>query len=473
MPEVTSSSSAGLAALAAAAGRALGRAEATVGSADDGAVVFCEPIQEALTHALLAVLGQRAGTMQRCALAGDGVFFCGVGVGVAAAADSDDDIKALNRLTQREGRRVVVALPFVPEAHAADDSWRHLRRQRLWAPRVFVHASRQQADAVVGVDLGDGGDAAGRRRALQEAQAIVLTLTTPCDDVASAVPVPPWSSLPTADEHRQAVEAAVAAMGAPDDTDGTRLSKVVLARRRRATLLSSPTKGSRAALAARLFASFETSNTVEVTYLVGDGDDVVVGCTPERLVSRQGTTVSVDVLAGTARLGHDDVLGADKERREHEAVKAFVRECFGSIGATVQAPDAPQWRRLQVVQHLWTPVTATLPTSSPVFQVLHPTPAVAGVPTAAATARIAASEGFDRGLYCGAIGIATADGEDLWVGLRCAHLHAGDGVEGGVIDVFAGGGIVVGSDPAAEWRELDDKERTIQDALRRVQEASP
>ena len=85
------------------------------------------------------------------------------------------------------------------------------------------------------------------------------------------------------------------------------------------------------------------------------------------------------------------------------------------------------------------------------------------MPTATALPVIASLEAFDRGLYSGAIGVVTSDGEDLWVALRCAHLHAVDGA--GVIDLFAGGGLVDGSDAAAEWRELDDKERTIRRAL--------
>ena len=85
----------------------------------------------------------------------------------------------------------------------------------------------------------------------------------------------------------------------------------MLARRHRAPL-NAP---SRSVLGARLFESFDVTASAEVAYLVADGDDVFVGCTPERLVSRQRRAVSVDVLAGTARLGDDEIKSADKERR--------------------------------------------------------------------------------------------------------------------------------------------------------------
>lgn len=469
MPErPASSSSAGLAALASSADRALDRCERH----PDGAAVATELVFGTVGVDLVATLAALHRSEQRLMCVGDGVAF--VGIGAAAGADEDEDedngvahdVVALQQLLRVPHRRVALTLPFVrqtPAAALGDTSWRRLRRRRLWAPRVWIHADRD-GHVVVGVDLGDDVAASARAAALVEARAIIGAWgradAAPADtswDVGGFVAQPDQHA------HHAAVVRATDVMGGASSA----LSKVVLARRRRASLQTP----SPSALAARLFSRFNTSSTVEVRYLVGDGDDVFVGCTPERLVSRRGTKVSVDVLAGTARLGHDEVQAADKERREHASVKTFVVERLRRLGASVEHAAEPQWRRLAVVQHLWTPVRATLPTSTPAFQVLHPTPAVAGVPLDEAQPLIAELEAFDRGLYSGAIGVASADGEDLWVALRCAHLHDADGTS--VIDLFAGGGLVTGSDPAAEWRELDDKERTVRGALERAMLRSP
>jgi isochorismate synthase len=87
---------------------------------------------------------------------------------------------------------------------------------------------------------------------------------------------------------------------------------------------------------------------------------------------------------------------------------------------------------------------------------LHPTPAVGGLPRAEALAAIAALEGFDRGLYAGPVGWVDANGDGEWaVALRGAHL------DGPRARLVAGAGIVAGSDPDAEWAETEAKLRPM------------
>jgi menaquinone-specific isochorismate synthase len=123
----------------------------------------------------------------------------------------------------------------------------------------------------------------------------------------------------------------------------------------------------------------------------------------------------------------------------------------------------PQLRRLANVQHLHTPVRATLPDGVRLLDVLaalHPTPAVGGSPRAAAVACIRELEGFPRGLYGGALGWLNArGGGEFFVGIRSAV------VEGARARVFAGAGIVAGSTPEKEFAETELKFKAMLDAL--------
>jgi len=411
----------------------------------------------------LTLLHRAAGAERRIAIVGDGVVFVGVGVAleVHTTGRADDVATALAVETSRSPRRrFAVTLPFTPSSTASstassthgDSPWSLLRAHTLWVPRLSLH---QQGDgpAMLVVDLGD--DDHDHHRLAARAEAITwLTrfrdarpTTTPTVTLQGVVTTPDqWRHANTVADLTDAIKA------------GT-LDKIVLARRRRLTLTGATGHDVADVIMARL----QPRADAEVRFLVGEGSEAFFGCTPERLCRRRGRQVEVDVLAGTAATsgGGASLLDDDKERREHEAVRRMVHDALVPVSVAVSAPRTPVLRRLAHVQHLLTPVSAELLESAPVFHRLHPTPAVAGVPTSVAVARIGAVEGFDRGLYSGAIGVAMSTGEDLYVGLRCAHLHDG----GAVLDLYAGSGLVLGSDAEREWLELERKERAMRDAV--------
>jgi isochorismate synthase EntC len=92
---------------------------------------------------------------------------------------------------------------------------------------------------------------------------------------------------------------------------------------------------------------------------------------------------------------------------------------------------------------------------------LHPTPAVGGSPRASALTAIRELEPFERGAYAGPVGWIDAEGDGEWaVALRCAEI------DGQLANLFAGAGIVAGSDPDAELDETERKFRAFLDALR-------
>jgi len=197
-----------------------------------------------------------------------------------------------------------------------------------------------------------------------------------------------------------------------------------------------------------------------------------IGATPERLVRVSKGVLETEALAGSAPRGgsasEDAMHGAallrsDKDRREQEIVVRAICGALEALGLTLEVPATPVLRRLANVQHLHTPVRATLPEGVRLLDALarlHPTPAVGGVPRAAAVARIRTLEGFPRGLYAGALGwINARGGGEFFVGLRSAL------VDGTTARLFAGAGIVAGSSPAAELAETDLKFRAMLSAL--------
>jgi isochorismate synthase EntC len=101
-----------------------------------------------------------------------------------------------------------------------------------------------------------------------------------------------------------------------------------------------------------------------------------------------------------------------------------------------------------------------LPSVLELVTALHPTPAVCGHPRDAARALIDEHELMDRGSYAGAVGWVDRAGQGEWaVALRCAEIA------GTRARLFAGGGIVVDSDPDAELEETRVKFETMLGAI--------
>jgi menaquinone-specific isochorismate synthase len=198
----------------------------------------------------------------------------------------------------------------------------------------------------------------------------------------------------------------------------------------------------------------------------------LVGATPELLVRRDGQQISSLVLAGTAPRGsspaEDAALGAAmlasvKDVEEHEYAVESVREALAPLCASLEVQPRPSLLSLANVQHLATRVTGMLAGDSSALGVaaaLHPTAAVCGTPTDIAMELIRELEGMDRGRYAGPVGWVDARGNGDWgIALRCAEI------DGQRARLFAGCGIVAGSDPAAELAEAQPKFRPMQDAL--------
>ncbi|MGD1859082.1 MAG: isochorismate synthase MenF [Leptolyngbyaceae cyanobacterium] len=203
-----------------------------------------------------------------------------------------------------------------------------------------------------------------------------------------------------------------------------------------------------------------------------DAEHHFIGASPERLLTiRQGRLVT-DALAGSAPRGDtlesDRALGQQllntlKEQREHQLVLDFIVHQLEAAGLNPCYSTPPGLLRLSNIQHLHTPIGAEVPPGlSPLTLVesLHPTPAVAGVPTSVACDRIRQSETFDRGLYAAPLGwIDPAGNSEFIVGIRSALIHQNQA------RLFAGAGIVADSNPEQELAEIRLKLQALVQAL--------
>jgi len=203
----------------------------------------------------------------------------------------------------------------------------------------------------------------------------------------------------------------------------------------------------------------------------------LVGATPELLIRRQDDDISSLVLGGTARRAQDPaedarlgtaLLASAKEREEHEYAVVGVRSVLADRCDQLEVEPGPSLMRFANVQHLATWITGRLDAAQPandhsvlaLADALHYTPAVCGTPAEAAMEMIRDLEVMDRGRYAGPVGWVDARGNGEWgIALRCAE------VEGNRARLFAGCGIVAGSDPAAELAETQAKFAVIQFAL--------
>ncbi len=203
--------------------------------------------------------------------------------------------------------------------------------------------------------------------------------------------------------------------------------------------------------------------------------DGLVGATPELLCRLERGLVTSRVLAGTIRRTGDDahdlalagsLARSSKDLEEHEYAAASVASSLAPHCSSLNLPESPFVLHLPNVMHLATDIAGVVADGSSSLELaaaLHPSAAVCGTPTAVAREVILELEGMDRGRYAGPVGWLDASGDGEWgIALRCAEI---DPVDPARLRLFAGCGIVAGSQPDAELAEADAKLVPMRDAL--------
>lgn len=195
-----------------------------------------------------------------------------------------------------------------------------------------------------------------------------------------------------------------------------------------------------------------------------DATSSFIGCTPERLASFQSNFILTEGLAGSISRGktasedamlENNLLGSSKDLHEHEIVLSAIEQQLAPYSQSIKHPEKPSVKKLSNVQHLYTPITATIHdgvSRTEVLKNLHPTPAVGGYPRTDAVKFIQQHEDFDRGWYAAPIGwINTSGNGEFAVAIRSGLIMENQ------VRFFAGCGIVQDSDPQKEWEETNMK----------------
>ncbi|MGM3175222.1 isochorismate synthase [Dickeya lacustris] len=213
-----------------------------------------------------------------------------------------------------------------------------------------------------------------------------------------------------------------------------------------------------------------------------DQGAALIGASPELLLHKQGEQVLTQPLAGSARRSTDPqednllrrtLMASAKDRHEHRLVIDEIRRVLAPYCTTLDIPDSPTLLSTPVLWHLASRIQGSLNATSlnalTLACLLHPTPALCGVPYDAARTRIAELEPFNRGLFGGIVGWCDEHGQGQWVvTIRCGE------VQGQRVRLFAGAGIVPDSQPLSEWHETGVKLSTMLRAfgLRQNQECA-
>jgi menaquinone-specific isochorismate synthase len=243
-----------------------------------------------------------------------------------------------------------------------------------------------------------------------------------------------------------------------DEIAAGRLEKAVLACRKRWPLLIAPLE-----LLIRLQQRFPDCLNV----LVDPGDGAALVCaTPELLLARWGLAIESCALAGSAARGTNAaadceaaaaLLGSTKNLREHALVVEAITAALQPACSKLEVAREPSLRWLANVIHLATPIHGELRAPRHLFELietLHPTPALAGTPRAAALELIARQEPRGRGWYGGTVGWVDDQGDgEQWVAIRAALVHS----QQDELIIHAGAGVVAGSQAATEWAEIEVK----------------
>jgi isochorismate synthase len=395
-----------------------------------------------------------------------GFALAGLGVAHEAASRGDTRFADVAEECLRTGRDAVLDEPrglpagagpvwlggFAFDAEGGSSStWSSLSPGSLVLPELSICRSGERAFLTVNAVVHPGDDAGNRGAALSARLA----------GLRGDAPLPMLDPHPTAHaEIRSArppgdFEATVAA--ATGRIGAEEMSKVVLARE---VVVSAAAAHDPAAL----FGAMREQFPACFCFCVGTPEAAFTGASPELLVRRSGASVSTVALAGSTRRSSDpavddhlgeQLLRSDKDRREQQIVVKRILRALRPHAVWVEAAAEPEIVKVANIQHLATPVIAQLAESHSAIELagmLHPTPAVGGEPWPEAATVIADLEGMDRGWYAGPVGWmdATEDGE-FCVALRSALLRDREA------HLFAGVGVVAGSDPAAELAETEVK----------------
>lgn len=406
--------------------------------------------------------------------AGDSLAFAACGAALEIDACGAERFVAVARRATAVAASMVVrsGLPSQPrlplfvggfafsDAEARSQCWSGFPPARFWVPERLSLVSAAGERAVAASTLALPGEAVETVQARlaaavtpSRASQISADRSPPCYTVRPDCDAVSWESL---------VRQALAAIRRGE------LEKVVVAR---TCLVEADALPAPEQVAANLARRYPRCTA----FLCRNGGGSFVGASPELLVGLRSGEVVTQAVAGTRprRMGEredresaGELLTSDKERREHAVVVGAIRDALAPVCAGLHAIPEPEVGSFEDVHHLVTSIrgrTSDSVTLPELAARLHPTPAVAGWPRQSALEWLDTHERLDRGWYTGAVGWLDGGMEgELAVALRCCLMRDG------CARLFAGAGIVEGSQPASELAETRLKLQPVLQALLEV-----
>ncbi len=346
--------------------------------------------------------------------------------------------------------RVYGGMAFSPQT---SDHWPGFPGGELILPRFELVRENSQLSLVCNICF-DGTSAAERER-----QALLAGIPACISNFEFPAPLPDAMVMANRPDRRQWNKCVDEALGALERGD---ITKVVLARQRTLALNDELCPWSMLSRWQAL-----TPKTYGFCYTSKSGE-VFFGASPERLYQRRGCHLASEAMAGTTRRGanpqEDEQLAEalrhdDKNLWENALVSQAICEALEECSEQVEVVSDVELVKLQSIQHLRQTIHATLNphvSDAELLTLLHPTPAVGGVPKKTSMALIEQLEGYPRGWYAGPFGYVGDNHAEFAVAIRSARL------KDRTLRLYSGVGLVQGSCVEDEWQELDSKLWTVQ-----------
>lgn len=237
----------------------------------------------------------------------------------------------------------------------------------------------------------------------------------------------------------------------------TSLKKVVLGRYKKGTIIGELDWY-------KTLKALRALNQTTYHFMMRVKDQCFVSATPERLFKIDGTQFSTAAVAGTIGRGNSEtednrkaleLFKDDKNRQEHQIVVDEIATRVSRFAENLQYQRQPMILKNQTVQHLYTPISAQVEPKTDVFKlisVMHPTPALGGLPLTSALHLIDRLESQGRALFGGPVGYITlANNSEMIVAIRSMYVYKTNFL------MFAGAGIMPDSVGTTEFKETELK----------------
>ncbi|WP_085521903.1 isochorismate synthase [Tuberibacillus sp. Marseille-P3662] len=340
-------------------------------------------------------------------------------------------------------------------ASAEQTTWRHFPEAAFFIPQFLLTQKYEATTLTINVAISPSDDVQAKKQILDEELNQLLNDELEIESGAHDIhmnesDIEGWKH---------------AVVHATDKIEEGGLDKVVLSRDATATFNETVT-------AEAVVKNLEATQKDCFIFAIERDGDCFLGATPERMIRKQGSDLDTTCLAGTIARGTDDeeddrlgnaLLNDDKNVMEHQFVVDMIKGAIEKDCQSVQVPHRPVLYKNKHVQHLYTPITATINEDRSILNLvgsLHPTPALGGTPRDRALAVISELENYERGWYGSPVGWLDAAGNgDFAVAIRSGLLKDKQAT------LFSGCGIVADSEPESEYKETGLKFKPMLTAL--------